>query len=72
MTSVLKLVDMCARQGLTCCVFYYRDRLVELEPIGPLETLAPGAEACFTVRKRDVCAISHYNDLFAMTGSCQT
>jgi hypothetical protein len=49
-SSVLKLVDMsmCAGQGLTCCVFYYRDRLVELEPIGPLETLAPGAEACFT------------------------
>ena len=20
--------------GLTCCVFYYRDRVVELEPIG--------------------------------------
>ena len=28
--------------GLTCCVFYFRDRLVELEPIGPLEDLAPG------------------------------
>ena len=33
--------------GLTCCVFYYRDRLVELEPIGPLENLGPGEEACF-------------------------
>ena len=33
--------------GLTCCVFYYRDRLVELEPIGPLENLAPGEEASF-------------------------
>jgi hypothetical protein len=33
--------------GLTCCIFYYRDRLVELEPIGPLENLAPGEEASF-------------------------
>ena len=29
----------CRAPGLTCCVFYYRDRLVELEPIGPLENL---------------------------------
>eukprot|EP01052_Picozoa_sp_SAG31_P015019 SAG31_NODE_953_length_10799_cov_4.245657_10_plen_110_part_00 len=34
--------------GLTCCAFYYRDRLVELEPIGPLETLRPGEMASFS------------------------
>jgi hypothetical protein len=34
--------------GLTCCVFYYQDRLAELEPIGPLENLGPGEEASFT------------------------
>ena len=34
--------------GLTCCVFYWQDRLVELEPIGPLEELQPGQTASFT------------------------
>ena len=34
--------------GLTCCIFYYRDRLAEIEPIGPLEHLRPGQSASFT------------------------
>ena len=34
--------------GLTVSVFYYRDRLVELEPIGPLEELRQGESAAFT------------------------
>lgn len=36
------------RLGLTCCIFYYKDRLVELEPIGPLEELGPGGVASYT------------------------
>ena len=34
--------------GFPLCIFYYQDMLVELEPIGPRQTIAPGAEAAFT------------------------
>jgi hypothetical protein len=34
--------------GLTACIYYPRERFCELEPIGPRETLAPGASAAFT------------------------
>lgn len=34
--------------AITSCIFYPRDRFVELEPIGPRETLAPGESASFT------------------------
>jgi hypothetical protein len=32
----------------TVSVWYYKDRLCEIEPIGPQERLAPGASASFT------------------------
>ena len=34
--------------GITSCIYYPRERFVELEPIGPRETLAPGEQASFT------------------------
>lgn len=34
--------------AITSCIFYPRERFVELEPIGPRETLAPGEAASFT------------------------
>ena len=34
--------------GLTISIWYNKDIACELEPIGPLETLAPGASAAFT------------------------
>jgi len=34
--------------GFTVSVWYYKDELVELEPIGPMERLAPGESASFT------------------------
>eukprot|EP01052_Picozoa_sp_SAG31_P015050 SAG31_NODE_956_length_10790_cov_34.583107_3_plen_342_part_00 len=34
--------------GFPLCVFYYEDLLVELEPIGPRETILPGAAVSFT------------------------
>ena len=34
--------------GLTISIWYYKDIMCELEPIGPAETLAPGESASFT------------------------
>ncbi|HOM56786.1 MAG TPA: hypothetical protein PLG27_03425 [Candidatus Latescibacteria bacterium] len=34
--------------GLTISIWYYKDEMCELEPIGPLEKLAPGASFSFT------------------------
>ena len=34
--------------AITACIFYPREGFVELEPIGPRETLAPGESASFT------------------------
>ena len=34
--------------GLTISLWYYRDVVCELEPIGPMEVLAPGESASFT------------------------
>ena len=34
--------------GLTISIWYYKDEMCELEPIGPRELLAPGASASFT------------------------
>ena len=34
--------------ALTISIWYYRDTMCELEPIGPRETLAPGESASFT------------------------
>jgi hypothetical protein len=34
--------------GLTVSVWYYKDQLCEVEPIGPMERLAPGESASFT------------------------
>jgi len=34
--------------GITSCIYYPREHFVELEPIGPRETLAPGEQASFT------------------------
>ncbi len=33
--------------GLTISIWYFRDEMCELEPIGPRETLAPGASASY-------------------------
>jgi hypothetical protein len=33
--------------GLTSCIYYPHERVCELEPIGPRETLAPGESAAF-------------------------
>ena len=33
--------------GLTISIWYYKDEMCELEPIGPRETLAPGESAAF-------------------------
>lgn len=33
--------------GLTVSIWYFKDEMCELEPIGPRETLAPGASASF-------------------------
>lgn len=34
--------------GLTSCIYYPRERVCEIEPIGPRERLAPGESAAFT------------------------
>lgn len=34
--------------GLTISIWYFQDKMCELEPIGPRETLAPGQSASFT------------------------
>lgn len=34
--------------AITSCIYYPKERFVELEPIGPRETLEPGQEASFT------------------------
>ena len=34
--------------GLTLSIWYYRDEMCELEPIGPRESIDPGAEVSFT------------------------
>jgi hypothetical protein len=34
--------------GLTVSVWYYKDQLCEVEPLGPMEPLAPGESASFT------------------------
>lgn len=34
--------------GLTISIWYFEDKMCEIEPIGPRETLAPGATASFT------------------------
>jgi hypothetical protein len=34
--------------AITVCVWYFKDRMCELEPIGPRERLLPGASASFT------------------------
>jgi hypothetical protein len=34
--------------AITSCIYYPKERFVELEPIGPRETLAPGESASFT------------------------
>ncbi len=34
--------------GLTISIWYYKDELCELEPIGPKNSIAPGASASFT------------------------
>jgi len=34
--------------GLTISVWYYKDMMCELEPIGPMESIAPGEEVSFT------------------------
>ena len=37
----------CEMTGLTISIWYFKDEMCELEPIGPRETLAPGASASF-------------------------
>ncbi len=34
--------------GFTLCLYYYKDVVCELEPLGPMEVLAPGESAAFT------------------------
>ena len=34
--------------GLTISIWYYKDMMCELEPIGPMEKIAPGESAAFT------------------------
>ena len=34
--------------AITLSIWYFRDKVCELEPIGPMELLAPGACAAFT------------------------
>jgi len=38
----------CEMAGLTISIWYYKNEMCELEPIGPRETLAPGASASYT------------------------
>jgi hypothetical protein len=34
--------------GLTISIWYFEDKMCELEPIGPAENLSPGQSASFT------------------------
>lgn len=34
--------------GFTAAIYYYKEQMCELEPIGPREEIAPGGEAAFT------------------------
>ena len=34
--------------AITVCIYYFKDIMCELEPMGPMERIAPGASASFT------------------------
>jgi hypothetical protein len=59
--------------GFTLCIYYYKDVVCELEPIGPMELLAPGESAAFTEEwwlvpypfpgRRDALVVEHLTEV---------